>query len=560
MMPSADRHGRDPFRALPLTGRLTPMARAALIALVALGIRVAFVLQFSGQPLFDANLAQGTDMQALIGWARRIAGGDILGRGAGPFWWAPLFPHALGAVFWLLGPTALVGAALVQCALGAVTAGLLYLLGRRLFDETTGLVAGLLAAGYGLSIFLTGIFLSTTLEVFLVVATLLALTRARQAPSNGRWFGAGLTAGLACLARPNFLLGTLAVWLLLPLQIRRADGGSDWPRVRQAAAVFAVGLLLAIAPATLHNWAVGGQFVLISAAGPETFRIANSYDSTPVNFVYPKQPLMPLTSIGFWRHQARKAVLFWWGFEAPQNVSYYLARSLTPILQWPWVPFWLAVPLAAVGIWASRQRAPALLHVYAFCGSYYLSVVAFFIIARWRLPLVIPLLTFSAAGLVALLRWALNREWGRAAAGGLLVVGLTVLVYPGRGPFLFPADHGQLGYILANRGDYAGAVSHLQQAAADLPTNGALHRDLGLLLQRLGRTAEARAALERAVALAPDDPRVHLALGSLLLAAGSDRPRATAHLQRVLALAPESAAAAEARTMLGALAAEGQRR
>jgi len=218
------------------------------------------------------------------------------------------------------------------------------------------------------------------------------------------------------------------------------------------------------------------------------------------------------------------------------------------------------VPLAAVGIWASRQRAPALLHVYVFCGSYYLSVVAFFIIARWRLALVIPLLTFSAAGLVAFLRWALNREWGRAAAGSLLVVGLTVLVYPGRGPFLFPADHGQLGYILANRGDYAGAVSHLQQAAADLPTNGALHRDLGLLLQRLGRTAEARAALERAVALAPDDPRVHLALGSLLLAAGSDRPRATAHLQRVLALAPESAAAAEARTMLGALAAEGQRR
>jgi 4-amino-4-deoxy-L-arabinose transferase-like glycosyltransferase len=536
-----------------MAGRLTPIARAALIALVALAIRAAFVLQFSDLPLFDANQVQGTDMEALTAWARRIAGGNLLSHGTGPYWWAPLFPHTLGAVFWLLGPTALVGAALAQAALGAATAALVYLLGRRLFDETTGLVAGLLAAGYGLSIFLTGIFLSTTLEVFLAVATLLALTRAREAPSAGRWFGAGLVAGLACLARPNFLLGSLAVWLLLPLEIRRANGSSDWPRARRAAALFLAGLFLAIAPATLRNWAVGGRLVLISAAGPETFRIANSYDSTPVNFIYPAQPAMPLASVAFWRHQARKALLFWWGFEAPQNVSYYLARSLTPILKWPWVPFWLVVPLAALGVWASRQRAPALRHVYIFLGAYYVSVVAFFIIGRWRLPLVMPLLAFSAAGLVALGRWGLKREWSRVALGGLLVLGLAALIHPGRGPFVFPADHGQLGYILANREDYAGAASHLERAAAGLPANGALHRDLGLLLQRLGRTAEARTALDRAVLLSPNDPRAHLALGGLLLAAGSDRRRASAHLERVLALAPESAAAAEARTLLRAL-------
>jgi Flp pilus assembly protein TadD len=139
------------------------------------------------------------------------------------------------------------------------------------------------------------------------------------------------------------------------------------------------------------------------------------------------------------------------------------------------------------------------------------------------------------------------------ALGGLLVLGLAALIHPGRGPFVFPADHGQLGYILANREDYAGAASHLERAAAGLPANGALHRDLGLLLQRLGRTAEARTALDRAVLLSPNDPRAHLALGGLLLAAGSDRRRASAHLERVLALAPESAAAAEARTLLRAL-------
>lgn len=526
------------------------LARAALVGLLALLVRVAFVLDFASRPLFDANLATGTDMEFLIGWARRVAGGDLLGRGSGPFWWAPLFPYTLGGILAILGRDNLVGAALAQAVLGALTCSLVYLLGRRLLDEVTGLVAGLLAATYGPAIFYGGFFLSTTLEVFLAVAILLAVTVARERPTPRRWLGAGIVAGLGCLARPNFLLGVAALGILLPVLLRRPDARPDWPLVRRAGVAFAIGTVLAIAPATARNWAVGGRPVLVSAAGPETFRIANSYDSTPLNFVYPKQPMMPLASAAFWRHQARKAVLFWWGFEPPQNVNYYLGREISPVLGLPWIPFWLAVPLAAVGLWATRRRAFALSHVYAFLGAYYVSVVAFFIIARWRLPLVIPLLLFTAAGLLALLRWAAAQQWGRAAAAAAIAAGLAWAIYPGPGPFIFAADHGQLGYILANRGAYAEAANHLAQAAAGLPEQAALHRDLGRLLYRLGRAAEARAALERAVALAPDDEASHRHLGRVLLALGGDPGGARAHLARALALAPEGPGAAEARTLL----------
>jgi len=179
--------------------------------------------------------------------------------------------------------------------------------------------------------------------------------------------------------------------------------------------------------------------------------------------------------------------------------------------------------------------------------------VAFFIIARWRLPLVIPLLLFTAAGLLALLRWAAARQWGRAAAAAATAAGLAWAIYPGAGPFIFAADHGMLGYILANRGAYAEAANHLAQAAAGLPEQAALHRDLGRLLHRLGRAAEARAALERAVALAPDDAASHRHLGRLLLAQGGDPGRARAHLARALALAPEGPGAGEVRTLLEGL-------
>ena len=71
MMPIANRCVLGRWRALRLADHLAPMARAAPIALIALAIRAAFVLQFSGGPLFDANLAQGAEMEVPIGWARR---------------------------------------------------------------------------------------------------------------------------------------------------------------------------------------------------------------------------------------------------------------------------------------------------------------------------------------------------------------------------------------------------------------------------------------------------------------------------------------------------------
>ncbi len=535
------------------------LARALLVGLLALLIRVAFVLDFSAQPLFDVNLVPGTDMEFLVSWARRIAGGDLLGHGSGPFWWAPLFPYALGGIFALVGQGNLVGVALAQATVGAVTCALLYLLGRRLLDEATGLTAGFMAAVYGPAIFYVGIFLSTTLEVFLAIAILLAVSAARAGPTARRWLGAGVVAGLGCLARPNFLVGVVVLWGLLPVMLRRPDARLDWSLVRRAGLSFAIGVMLAITPVTARNWLIGGRPVLVSAAGPETFRIANSYDSPPLNFVYPKQPPMPLNSAAFWRHQARKAALFWWGFEPPQNVNVYLAREISPVLRLPWLPFWLAVPLAAVGLWATRKHARALVQIYAFLGAYYLSVVAFFIIARWRLPLIIPLLLFTAAGLLALLRWVVARQWRQASMAAAVTAVLAFIIHPGPGPFIFAADHGELGYILANRGNYTEAVVHLTLAAAGLPQNGRLHRDLGILLYRLGRPVEAQAALERAVTLIPDDAASHRYLGRLLLGPGGDPDRARVHLSRALALAPDGRGRDEARALLENLGRNGGR-
>jgi 4-amino-4-deoxy-L-arabinose transferase-like glycosyltransferase len=542
----------------PRSGVADTVIRIIGIAGLAFLLRLLFVLDFTGQPLFDINVVAGTDMEYLVRLARHVATGDILARGIGSFWWAPLYPYILGGLFALLGPDNLTGAVIGQAALGAITCAMLYLLGRRLFDEPTGLLAGLMATCYGPAIFYTGIALSTTLEVFMTVAILLALTKACSLPTFGRWLIAGIAIGLGCLARPNFLLGFVVLWLLLPCLLRAQGVPADWPRVGRAAVAFVLGSALVILPVTTRNWIVGGKPILISAAGPETFRIANSFDSTPLNFVYPKQSRMPLTSTAFWRHQARKAALFWWGFEPPQNVNYYFARQLSPVLRFPWLPFWVVVPLGALGLWVTRRRWRGLLPMYVFLGAYYISIVAFFIIARWRLPLIIPLLCFSAAGILALVRWIRLKQWGRVGAGLVVVAGLMVATFPGSGPFIFAADYGQLGYILANRGRYAEAAELLQRASFGLPDNGVIRRDLGMLLNLLGRRSEARMALEQAVALVPEDAMAHLALGRLLAEPGGDPEEARQHLTRVLSLAPQGRPAIEARATLDRLDVSGR--
>ena len=74
------RTSRAMLLRLNLRSGQAALARAALVGLLALLVRVAFVLDFAPRPLFDSNLATGTDMEFLVGWARRIASAASGGR------------------------------------------------------------------------------------------------------------------------------------------------------------------------------------------------------------------------------------------------------------------------------------------------------------------------------------------------------------------------------------------------------------------------------------------------------------------------------------------------
>jgi tetratricopeptide (TPR) repeat protein len=113
-----------------------------------------------------------------------------------------------------------------------------------------------------------------------------------------------------------------------------------------------------------------------------------------------------------------------------------------------------------------------------------------------------------------------------------------------------PVMHNELGVLLAGAGDYAQALPHFEQAAAQAPGWSAAHQNLGALLARLGRPDQGLVHLELAVSLDPEHAPGLVALASALLALGRSE-QARPHVERALALDPTNARALALRARLG---------
>jgi len=246
--------------------------RSTHLFLLALLVRLIHLAQIRSGPTFDVPLVDGANY---FRTASAIASGDLLG-GSQAFWQPPLYPYFLALLLRIFGPS-MTAIYVVQAAIGALSCLLVYFLGRRLFDERSGLAASIIMALYGPLIHFDAQPLIPVLHIVLLLGGLLFIVRAAGIPeaasSPGREWGlAGLLWGLAVVATPNLLLAVppIALWGL--------------KRARRPAVplLFLLGVGLPIAAVTARNLAVSGEAVLISSNGGINFYIGNNpdYDRT----------------------------------------------------------------------------------------------------------------------------------------------------------------------------------------------------------------------------------------------------------------------------------------
>ena len=132
---------------------------------------------------------------------------------------------------------------------------------------STGCVALILAAfmaTYWIFIYFEAEFLEPVVSIFLILSLVYVLMTWTQKTPYWQVFGAGLLLGISALVRPNALLllpviGLWGWWIL----VRRGEKR----RIPLTLVGLAVGTALTVLPATIRNYVVDRDFVLISSNG-----------------------------------------------------------------------------------------------------------------------------------------------------------------------------------------------------------------------------------------------------------------------------------------------------
>ncbi len=576
---------------------------AGAIAALALVVRAVHLFQIKSAPFFSVLMG---DSRSYDTWAQQIAAGDWIGHDV--FYQAPLYPYFLGTIYTLFGHDVM-AVRVVQAILGSVAAVLVAHATFRLFGRGAALCAGVMAALYPTSIFFDGLLQKTALDGFLTSVALWIISGIVVRTSRwSRWLGLGIVIGALSLTRENALLLAvlLAGWAVWP-GLGKASAGS-----LVSGAAFVAGLALLLMPVAIRNYAVGGGFYLTTSQfGPNLYLGNNArtdgtagaliagrgsaeyerQDATEIAERAAGKTLTPGEVSEYWTSQAtafivsqpgpwlrliaRKTALFWNAYEAFDTESQewhadysWLLRMLGHVGH-----FGILVPLAAAGVWITWADRRRLLVFYVVMAAYSASVIAFFIYARYRYPIVPFLLLFAAPAMVSLPSFVRARSARELAPLGALVAVLLVFTnwpvlatedtravsehnlgatYQSDGrideamaaytralainPTFGPA-HVSLGNALMRQGRTELAITHFQQALVATPQSAEVQTNLGIALMSVGRTAEGVAALKRAVALAPSSIEPHLALGEALPEIG-DADGARMALARAVGLDP----------------------
>ncbi len=424
------------------------LAMAALVFGIALVLRAFYLWTVWDTPSLHYPMG---DAEMYHEKALAILAGDWIGSRA--FFQDPLYPYFLAVLYGLFGES--LGLVLgAQALLGSGTALLVFRIGVGLFGNGRGLLAGLLAASYGVAIYYDGLPLKVTLSLFLATLALQQVLRAdalstgervRGRLARGHWFSGGLALGLAVLTRGNFLIfvPVLLAWVWL--------GTGPGARRVAATATAAAGIALAVLPATLHNAVASGHFVLTTSQAGQIFYLGNfrgnrsgTFEPPPFMRSHPRyeeedlraegerragRALSPSELSRFWfreglaeiladpahflRHGVRKLELFSNDYEVPDNYSFdYFREQLSFVLRLP-LPSWGVVfPLSLCGMaFSMRDRRKLLLVLYV--ASYVLTVAVFYTSSRYRMPVAPVAQLFAAEAAFQIGRRLFERDWRR---------------------------------------------------------------------------------------------------------------------------------------------------
>ena len=374
--------------------------------------------------------------------------------GGARFHQEPVYPYLIGLIYAVFGsddeltrPNAVY---LLQMLFGILSVALLYGVTRRSFNDLVAVAAACMMIGWAPVV----AYEVSLLRVSLITVAGLALLYVTQRladdasrPGRWRWAGYGAIIGLTTLIKSSFLLLSIGFLAGLLWQVRK-ERRLVWQRGGIVAAAFFVCML----PLIVRNVYVGVSPIAMTSVAAVTFAVSNAPEAVPslgwspmhyagtIDWVMSTSggALLETVTVTLGLHTVAsylsqlgwKIETLWHWFETPNNTSVYwvyrnawilsLLRQLVSVL---WI-----MPLSLIGIafavWQRRQIAMWIW--FLLCAI--APLLVFYVLSRFRVPLVVGLMPLAAYGLLELVDHALRRRWKPAVIGGsvALVLGLTM--------------------------------------------------------------------------------------------------------------------------------------
>jgi len=520
-------------------------AIAASCFILALVLRLIFLDQVWHIPFFENPIVDGYSYDQ---WAQRIAAGDWLGDEV--FYQAPAYPYFLGSIYRIFGRD-LFAAHAIQMGLGALSCVLVFAATRNLFGRVAGTVAGFGLAFYGPALFFDSLLQKAGLAQALTAALLLGIVLFQNRPRSWSALAVGAVLALLCLTRENALVFAplLPLWMLLRFSERPIAERIRW------SLAFAAGLGSLLLAVGLRNQIVGDSFVMTTSQMGSNFYIGNNEEATGLY-----EPLLPgrqtprfegsdaklLAEKDLGRRLTRGQVSDYWmsksfefiareparfaalvasktlmttnRFEIPDTEDIYVYAEESSLLRVLGnLHFGVVFPLAVAGmVFAGRDRKVWIL--YGLLSSFAASLILFYVMARYRFPLVALLLPFCGLAVSRALDAIRLRDFERLAAPAavaFLVAALAnIEVLPEAG--FRSGAYTNLGNIMLEQEKNEEAEVYLEKALALSPANTDALLHMAILRRRQGRLNQAEALLRQMLVLEPDDPRAHRALVPVL--------------------------------------------
>ena len=522
------------------------------------------------------------DAAGYYAWASEISGGNWYGDKT--FYQAPLYPYFL-AVLMKLGLD-VTGMRLVQALLGAVGTAALGLAARSKFGERTGILTAALYGFYPAGIYYDGIIQKAALASALLCLMLAAIGQLQEKWKLHSALLAGLFLGLLVLTRENALL-----WIpLIGLWMVVATPNKSVKQRASLIAFYCAGLALSLLPVAARNASLGGEWSPTTFQAGPNFYIGNNLNSfgiyrplvpgheTPMYERADAQAIAEATTgrelsarevSRFWMNQSlseikqapsrwlmlmvQKSFMVINRFEVPdvESIVVYRAQSVPMTLASIW-NFGVLFPLAMLGLMCSLNQWRRLSLDYLLVSTMIAAIVFFFILGRYRFPLVPLLMPWAAFGVLELCRQVRERSLLAnmkvpIVAAALAAILSNLPVHDESG--LTASSIMNSGIAAAKNGNTDVAIRLLNESIQMEPGIAETHFNLGRAQLQLGRPAHAIRSFQIALKLDPNLSMVDLMLGQVYESIG-EKQAALRHYQRAARISADSADAIQGITRI----------